>query len=33
MEEVERYRRVISRKFDRLEEYVGAMDWTAIEPL
>ena len=31
--EVERYRKVISRKFDRLEEYVGVIDWTAIEPL
>jgi len=33
MEKAERYLKVISHEFDRLEEHVDAIDWTAIEPL
>lgn len=33
MEKAERYLKVISHESDRLEEYVDAIDWTAIEPL
>ena len=32
MEKAERYLKVISYEYDRLEEYVDAIDWTAIEP-
>ena len=33
MEKAERSFKMISREFDRLEEYVDAIDRTAIEPL